>query len=93
MSEPGTKRLEVTFQVFQYDDGQPFIALGFRRGGEAVPAGGRLFTLDLTPDTSPIEANTLAHLLRRKVTHLSMTSGEQPEIPELPRDFRQAAEE
>ena len=74
MSEAGTKRVEVTFQVFQYDDGQPFIALAFRRDGEAVASGDRLFTLDLTLGTSPIEANTLAHLLRRKVTHLSMTS-------------------
>lgn len=74
MSEAGTKRVEVTFQVFQYDDGQPFIALSFRREGEAMPLADRLFTLDLTQGTSPIEANSLAHLLRRKVTHLSMTS-------------------
>ena len=83
MSEPGTKRLEITFQVFQYDDGQPFIALGFTRDGAALAAGGRLFTLDLSPGTSPIEANTLAHLLRRKVTHLSMTSGDAP-APDAP---------
>ena len=79
MPDAATKRVEVTFQVFQYDDGQPFIALGFSRGGEAMPAGGRLFTLDLTQGTSPMEANTLAHLLRRKVTHLSMTSGDDAE--------------
>ena len=86
MSEPGTKRVEVTFQVFQYDDGQPFIALGFARDGEAMPSGRRLFTLDLTHGTSPIEANTLAHLLRRKVTHLSMTSGDAAPaaLPESP---------
>ena len=87
MSANGTKRLEITFQVFQYDDGQPFIALGFRREGEVTPTGGRLFTLDLTPGTSPIEANTLAHLLRRKVTHLSMTSGGEEPILDVPIDF------
>jgi hypothetical protein len=75
MQDATTKRVEVTFQVFQYDDGQPFIALSFKRDGEAMPVDGRLFTLDLSPGTSPIEANTLAHLLRRKVTHLTMTSG------------------
>ena len=86
MPDAATKRLEVTFQVFQYDDGQPFIALGFKRDGEALPAGGRLFTLDLSDGTSPIEANTLAHLLRRKVTHLSMTSGDAAPaaLPESP---------
>jgi hypothetical protein len=84
MSEAGTKRVEITFQVFQYDDGQPFIALTFRRDGETMPVADRLFTLDLTQGTSPIEANTLAHLLRRKVTHLSMTSVEGGPIPEPP---------
>ena len=74
-------RVEVGFQLHTYEDGQPFIALAFSRDGKPVSTGGRLFTFDLSPDTPRLEAETIVHLLRRKFTHLTMTSAEEPEEP------------
>ena len=71
-------RVEVSFQLHHYEDGQPFIALAFTRDGAPVNAGGRLFTFDLNPDTPRLEAETIVHLLRRKLTHFVMTTPEGP---------------
>jgi hypothetical protein len=68
-----TRRVELTFEVLQYEDGQPFVALVFMKDGRPLPVGGRLFTLDLAPGTTQVEAETLARLLSRRVTHLAET--------------------
>ena len=74
-------RVEVGFQLHEYEDGQPFIALTFLRGGEPVAAGGRLFTFELSPDTPRLEAETIVHLLRRKLTHFVVTTVDEPGPP------------
>lgn len=73
-----TRRAEVRFEVLKYEDGQPFVALVFMRDGNPLPVEGRLFTFDLVPGTTPLEAETLARLLSRRVTHLAETVAEQP---------------
>jgi hypothetical protein len=75
-------RVEVSFQLHHYEDGQPFIALAFTRDGAPVNAGGRLFTFDLNADTPRLEAETIVHLLRRKLTHFVMTSPDSPPLPD-----------
>src|SRR4051794_14796836 len=75
-------RVEVSFQLHHYEDGQPFIALAFTRDGAPVNAGGRLFTFDLNADTPRLEAETIVHLLRRKLTHFVMTTPESPPLPD-----------
>jgi hypothetical protein len=77
-------RVEVGFQLHEYEDGQPFIALAFSRDGRPVAAGGKLFTFDLSPDTPRLEAETIVHLLRRKLTHLTVTTADEPEPPPQP---------
>ena len=42
----------------------------------------RLFTFDLNADTPRLEAETIVHLLRRKLTHFVMTTPESPPPPE-----------
>ena len=74
-------RVEVVFQLHEYEDGQPFIALAFMRDGEPVRAGGRLFTFDLAPDTPRLEAETIVHLMRRKLTHFVVTTADEPGAP------------
>jgi hypothetical protein len=74
-------RVEVGFQLHEYEDGQPFIALAFFRDGKPVAAGGKLFTFDLGPDTPRLEAETIVHLLRRKLTHFAVTTADEPEAP------------
>jgi hypothetical protein len=81
MADPGflsensttTNRVEVTFQVLYYPDGQPFIALVFSREGEMVAGGDKLFSFDLAHGTTADEAATIAQVLNRCVTHLAMT--------------------
>ncbi len=76
-------RVEVGFQLHEYEDGQPFIALAFSREGQPLNAGGKLFTFDLSPDTPRLEAETIVHLLRRKFTHFVVTTVEEAE-PDAP---------
>ena len=78
-----TRRVELTFEVLQYEDGQPFVALVFLRDGRPVPVGGRLFTFDLAPGTTQLEAETLARLLSRRVTHLAETVAAKPVAPDM----------
>ena len=65
--------VEVAFESLEYDDGQPFIALVFLRGGVPIAPSGRVFTFELAPGTSKLEADTLASLLNRRITHLVET--------------------
>jgi hypothetical protein len=69
-----TTRVEVSFQVLQYPDGQPFLALVFSRDGEPLSGEDKLFTFDLAPGTTQDEAATIAEVLNRRVTHLALTS-------------------
>ena len=68
--------VQVAFEGLQYDDGQPFIALVFLRNGVPIAPPGRVFTLELAPGTPKLEADTLASLLSRRVTHLVETQVE-----------------
>ena len=68
--------VEVAFESLEYDDGQPFIALVFLRNGVPVEPSGRVFTFELAPGTPKLEADTLASLLCRRVTHLIETKVE-----------------
>src|SRR3954447_8250513 len=67
------RRVQVAFESLEYDDGQPFIALVFLRDGVPIDASGRVFTFELSPGTPKLEADTLASLLSRRVTHLLET--------------------
>src|SRR5215203_842858 len=71
--EDQRRGVQVAFEGLQYDDGQPFIALVFLRDGVPIPPPGRVFTFELTPGTPKMEADTLASLLSRRVTHLIET--------------------
>jgi hypothetical protein len=75
-----TRRVALTFEVLQYEDGQPFVALVFMKDGRPVPIEGRLFTFDLAAGTTQLEAETLARLLSRRVTHLAETVAAEPEV-------------
>ena len=77
-----TRRVELTFEVLQYEDGQPFVALVFMKDGRPLPVEGRLFTFDLAPGTTKLEAETLARLLSRRVTHLAETVAVEPAVAE-----------
>ena len=81
-----TRRVELTFEVLQYEDGQPFVALVFMKDGRPLPIEGRLFTFDLAPGTTHLEAETLARLLSRRVTHLAETVAAEPEVGDLPHE-------
>ena len=65
--------VQVAFESLEYDDGQPFIALVFLRGGVPIAPSGRVFTFELGPGTPKLEAETLASLLNRRITHLVET--------------------
>lgn len=69
----GQRAVELAFESLEYDDGQPFIALVFLRDGVPIEPSGRVFTLELAPGTPKLEAETLASLLGRRVTHLVET--------------------
>lgn len=75
-----TQRADVTFHVFEYGDGQPFLALVLTRDGQPLPTGGRFFSLDLRPGITKAEAEAVAHLLNQSVTQLAMTErmGDDP---------------
>ncbi len=73
------KRVEVQFQTYQYPAGEPFITLKFMKDGARSPMQGKLFAFDLTPDTSALEAHTIAHALNRMITHFVMTDVSSPE--------------
>lgn len=75
----GARAVEVAFESLDYEDGQPFIALVFLRGGVRVDPSGRVFTFELTPGTPKLEADTLASLLGRGVTHLVETQADAEE--------------
>jgi hypothetical protein len=45
----------------------------FLRNGVPIEPSGRVFTLELVPGTPKLEADTLASLLNRRVTHLLET--------------------
>ena len=70
------RAVEVAFESLEYDDGQPFIALVFLRDGVPVAPSGSVFTLELAPGTPKLEADTLASLLSRRVTHLVETQAD-----------------
>lgn len=72
----GQRGVEVAFESLEYEDGQPFLALVFLRGGVPVEPSGRVFTFELAPGTPKLEADTLASLLGRRVTHLVETQVE-----------------
>ena len=73
--EPADRRrgVEVAFESLEYEDGQPFIALVFMRGGVPIAPAGRVFTFELAPGTPKLEADTLASLMGRRITHLNET--------------------
>jgi hypothetical protein len=71
--EDQRRGVQVAFESLEYDDGQPFIALVFLRDGVPIAPPGRVFTFDLAPGTPKLEADTLASLLSRRVTHLVET--------------------
>ena len=74
--EDGQRGVQVAFESLEYDDGQPFIALVFLRDGAPIAPSGRVFTFELTAGTPKLEADTLASLLSRRVTHLVETKVE-----------------
>jgi hypothetical protein len=74
MADAVTHKLPVSFRVFQYEAGDPFLALVFEGSGDPLGGEGKLFTLELNPGTSLEEAEALARLFSRKVTHIAMTS-------------------
>ncbi len=43
------------------------------RGGLPIAPSGRVFTFELAPGTPKLEADTLASLLNRRITHLVET--------------------
>ena len=51
----------------------------FLRGGVPIAPSGRVFTFELAPGTPRLEADTLASLLNRRITHLVETQTD-PEI-------------
>jgi len=67
----------VGFEVLQYEDGQPFIALVFMAHGRPLPLSGRLFTFDLQPGTTKAKAEQLASLLNDRVTEFVETRAPQ----------------
>jgi hypothetical protein len=71
-------RVEVSFQLHDYENGQPFIGLAFSRDGEPVKCAGKLFAIELSPGTSQLDAETIVQVLRRHVTHFSMVARKGP---------------
>src|SRR5688500_16330846 len=61
-----TPEANVEFRVLN-EGADPVLALVFMRNGEPVPPNGRVFTLELSPETTKLEADTLASLLNRRV--------------------------
>jgi hypothetical protein len=69
-----TRRVEVDFQVQEYEDGQPFIVIETLRSGDPMPEIKRkLIVFDVTKGMTLDEAKTLVDSLRRSITHLSIT--------------------
>ena len=77
MAGTTTKELEVRFEVLDYSDSRA-LALVFMRVGQPLPPNGRVFTLELTPDTTKLEADTLVSLLNRRVVALVETRAPPP---------------
>ena len=74
-----TPEANVEFRV-SHEGADPVLALVFIRNGQPAPPNGRVFTLELSPDTTKLEADTLASLLNRRVVRLVETRG-APEAP------------
>ena len=70
---PEPRGVQVAFESLEYEDGQPFIALVFLRDGVPIAPSGRVFTFELEPGTPKLEADTLASLLSRRITHVVET--------------------
>ena len=82
--EDSQRGVQVAFESLEYDDGQPFIALVFLRDGVELEPSGRVFTFELLPGTPKLEADTLASLLSRRVTHLVETQVDVATSPDAP---------
>ena len=80
--EDQRRGVQVAFESLQYDDGQPFIALVFLRDGVPIAPSGHVFTFELTAGTPKLEADTLASLLSRRVTHLVETQVDMATSPD-----------
>ena len=80
--EDQRRGVQVAFESLEYDDGQTFIALVFLRDGVPIEPSGRVFTFDLAPGTPKLEADTLAPLLSRRVTHLVETQVDVASSPD-----------
>jgi len=68
-----TTQADIQFRVLNYPDTDPVVALVFVRDGNPLPPNGRVFTLELSPGTTQLEANTLVSLLNRRVVRLVET--------------------
>jgi hypothetical protein len=64
---------EIQFRVLHFPDSEPVIGLVFMKDGQPLPPNGRVFTFELAPETSNMEADTLASLLNRRVLRLVET--------------------
>ena len=71
-----TSQADVQFRALNYPDTDPVVALVFVRDGVPLPPNGRVFTLELSPGTTQLEANTLVSLLNRRVVRLVETRAE-----------------
>ena len=69
-------QVDVRFRVLNYPDSGPVVGLVFMHEGKAVAGNGTVFSFDLTPGTTKLEADTLVSLLNRRVVRLVETRGE-----------------
>ena len=65
-AELSARDAHVQFRVLDEANG-PALAIVFIRNGELVPPNGRVFTLELSPETKRLEADTLASLLNQRL--------------------------
>ncbi len=66
-------KAEIEFRVLAFPDSEPVIGLVFMKDGKPVPPNGRVFTFELSPGTSNMEADTVASLLNQRVLRLVET--------------------
>ena len=72
----------IEFRVLPFKDSEPVIGLVFMKDGRPVPPNGRVFTFELSPGTSNMEADTVASLLNRRVLRLVETRPDPPPAAE-----------
>jgi hypothetical protein len=77
MTESSIDRVDVSFKTQQDAEGALAIRLLLTREGKPL-TGSRVFTLQLAPNLTEQEAETLVEALNRCITHLGMGSPEEP---------------